>query len=180
MFKKYYDTNGNVVGASVGEVTNQYADCREDNYFSVVNIIRDQPHNEGYRTHIVEHLNNGLFGYEYTFEKIPVEELSDESLKDMFLNEILESITVGIKPVAKQGYHLVPALQGTSIVWEFVADDPSATPTATGTYLDPIAYTAGDAVTLGLWYTDGNDIWEAIQTGIPVDFTDVNYFDIIA
>lgn len=46
-------------------------------------------------------------------------------------------------------------------------------------YLRPITYSEGMTVEAGLWYTDGNDIWEAIASGTPESFADANYFDII-
>ena len=48
-----------------------------------------------------------------------------------------------------------------------------------GEYTNPIPYEQGMTVTVGLFYTDGEDIWEAIQTGTPSGFDDKAYFDII-
>lgn len=46
-------------------------------------------------------------------------------------------------------------------------------------YLRPITYVNGMEIISGLWYTDGEDTWEAIKSGTPVDFTDREYFDIL-
>ena len=48
-----------------------------------------------------------------------------------------------------------------------------------GDYLNPIPYEVGMTVTVGLFYTDGDDIWECIKTGAPSGFDDKAYFDII-
>ena len=48
-----------------------------------------------------------------------------------------------------------------------------------GDYLNPIHYTVGSFVKIGLFYTDGEDIWEAIKDGVPNNFDDTNFFDII-
>lgn len=66
----------------------------------------------------------------------------------------------------------------SSSVWEEIPD-PDYVPTQSGTYIDPITYVIGMTVTNGLWYTDGNDIWECIADGMPTDFNDKEYFDII-
>lgn len=49
----------------------------------------------------------------------------------------------------------------------------------TGDYVNPIQYKAGMSVEEGLFYTDGDNIWEAMKTGTPVSFEDTEYFDII-
>ena len=48
-----------------------------------------------------------------------------------------------------------------------------------GDYVNPIQYKGGMSVESGLFYTDGDNIWEAVKTGIPVSFEDTEYFDII-
>ena len=48
-----------------------------------------------------------------------------------------------------------------------------------GDYLNPIHYTLGIEVKASLFYTDGDDIWEALKNGIPTGFNDREYFDII-
>lgn len=51
--------------------------------------------------------------------------------------------------------------------------------TPTGDYANPIAYEPETAVTAGLWYTDGEDIWECIADGVPTGFDDTEFFDIV-
>lgn len=48
-----------------------------------------------------------------------------------------------------------------------------------GDYLNPIFYSQGMIVKVGLFYTDGDNIWEALKTGTPLDFNDSEFFDII-
>lgn len=48
-----------------------------------------------------------------------------------------------------------------------------------GDYLNPLPYIYGIVVKAGLFYTDGDNIWEAKKTGTPVDFEDEEYFIII-
>ena len=48
-----------------------------------------------------------------------------------------------------------------------------------GEYTNPIPYAKGMECQLGLFYTDGENIWECINAGIPDDFDDKRYFDII-
>lgn len=48
-----------------------------------------------------------------------------------------------------------------------------------GDYLNPIIYSVGMFVKIGLWYTDGDNIWEALKDGVPRNFEDREYFDII-
>lgn len=49
-----------------------------------------------------------------------------------------------------------------------------------GEYINPIRYTQGMAVVQGKWYTDGDDIWEALKDGVPASFSDKEYFDIVS
>ena len=51
--------------------------------------------------------------------------------------------------------------------------------TTSGDYLNPIPYTLNMEVQENLWYTDGDNIWECIKSGMPDDFNDKEYFDII-
>lgn len=48
-----------------------------------------------------------------------------------------------------------------------------------GDYLNPIPYARGTFVKIGLFYTDGENIWEAIADGTPSSFADKAFFDII-
>lgn len=73
----------------------------------------------------------------------------------------------------KQGFNLVETSTG---VFEFIKSDE---PTPDGDYLNPILYEDGISVETGKFYTDGDNIWEAIKDGIPSGFDDKEYFDII-
>lgn len=46
-------------------------------------------------------------------------------------------------------------------------------------YTKPITYKEGMSVSTGLWYTDGNDIWEGKKDGVPGRFGDDEFFDVI-
>lgn len=46
-------------------------------------------------------------------------------------------------------------------------------------YSYPIIWIEGMEVVSGLWYTNGEDIWAAIASGIPANFEDTNFFNII-
>lgn len=62
-------------------------------------------------------------------------------------------------------------------VLEVIKKDDSEMPA--GDYLNPIRYEAGMKVEKNMFYTDGENIWEAIKTGKPSGFDDTSYFDII-
>lgn len=184
--KKYYDNNGYLVGISAGDITNNSQDIPmefEGRCSTIYRLLIDAPKKLGYRTHLKEYVSpNSPDSYNYEFELVPNEQLSKDELIEMFQDQLLNSVVVNTAPATKEGYHLVPRLSGTAIEWDFEPDDvPAASSTAaTGEYLDPITYTLGMTVQTGFWYTDGNDIWEAINTGIPADFSDTTYFDIIS
>lgn len=90
-----------------------------------------------------------------------------ESEKDAIRSEYNELIS-------KIGYHFV---QNGNVI-EVVKDETQVENDGTD-YLKPISFEAGMTVKTGLWYTDGENIWEAISDGVPVDFNDTDYFDII-
>lgn len=60
---------------------------------------------------------------------------------------------------------------------EVIKKDASEMPV--GDYVNPIAYVSGMTVEQGKFYTNGDDIWEAIQSGVPAGFDDRTFFDII-
>lgn len=62
-------------------------------------------------------------------------------------------------------------------VLEVIKKDDSEMPA--GDYLNPIQYEAGMKVEKDKFYTDGENIWEAIKSGKPSGFDDKSYFDII-
>ncbi len=87
-------------------------------------------------------------------------------------------------PVAELGAKIDALLtyQGLTVreigngAYEVIKQQP-----ASGDYLNPILYTAGDAVTTGMWYytTDKSLPHEAIKTGVPGSFRDRTYFDFV-
>lgn len=95
------------------------------------------------------------------------------------LSLILKAVTIPEPPAQREGEILVPHYEaaGNSIVWTF-EPDPNYQPTADGSYLHPFTFVAPMAVTSGLWYTDGEDIWECVETGLAESFT-APWFDVI-
>lgn len=185
MFKEYYDNNGYIVGTSAGEITSHSAEIDEGTFYQIKELLSNKPEKDGYVTHIERHEWDSPAGWverRYFIEKIPEPELNDDELKRLLKDEILNAIPIDEKPTTyKEGFHLVPHFNGTAIVWEFEADpipEPEEDVTL-GTYTNPIPYENGMEVKVTKWYTDGSDIWECIQSGIPAGFTDTNYFDII-
>lgn len=93
----------------------------------------------------------------------------------------MASITVNrTKPGAeKEGFILqqVYDAENHMIAWTYVPDPDYVV--EEGTYINPIQYVVGADVIEGKWYTDGDNIWEAIKSGIPSSFEDTEYFDII-
>lgn len=92
----------------------------------------------------------------------------------------LEDFSVDQHPSNRTGFLWVPIYNADSksIGWQEVPD-PDYVPTADGSYLHPFAYTVGMTVTVEKWYTDGDNVWECIKTGVPVDFSDAEFFDIV-
>lgn len=80
------------------------------------------------------------------------------------INEKLNQLTFDLKKVSDN-------------VIEVVKKDDSEF--ESGDYLNPLPYIHGIVVKAGLFYTDGDDIWEAKKTGTPVNFEDEEYFIII-
>lgn len=106
---------------------------------------------------------------------VPVVEQTEEDVMRLMASKLLQA-----KPKSdKIGYKLELAYSNSgAFTWEYVADENYA-PTHSGDYIDPIPYVEGMTVMQGNFYTDGEDIWEAIKNGTPVDFADREYFDII-
>lgn len=114
------------------------------------------------------------------FDKDRWKKLSAPAPKPKSTLELLTEALDKSKPtVNKEGYHLELIHNEGMFVWEFVKDEETPTENDGTDYLKPITYSVGMTVHTGLWYTDGDDIWEAIADGIPTDFTDKDYFDII-
>lgn len=182
--KKYYDNEGNIVGVSYGQVTDNSVSIGTLGLFNrIVTLLRDIPKKAGYKVFLKDATDESFVDFHYSYEKIPVSELSDEELKAMFEQELKDSMTVDTKPADKVGFRTVPILTGTTISWTFekLPDEPTEDqPSASGDdYLDPITYVEGMEVVLGKWYTDGEDTWEAIASGVPTSFADTAFFDII-
>lgn len=78
----------------------------------------------------------------------------------------------------KIGYSMVEIgeTDAGSKIYEFEKNDESA---VSGDYLNPITFEFGIECKVGLFYTDGSDIWECIKEGKPLNFADPEYFDVI-
>lgn len=96
------------------------------------------------------------------------------------LELLLASIPVQEKPANRPGYFWKPVYRndGSGFGWEEVAD-PYYVPTADGSYISPLPYIAGMDVVAGKFYTDGDDVWEAVESGRPASFIDAAFFDVI-
>lgn len=102
----------------------------------------------------------------------------------------MENIDIIVRKITpKEGFLLTDGEVTTNVLfvknipeegtwWEI--PDPSYVPEFDGTdYLRPITYMIDMGVIAGLWYTDGENTWEAISTGVPADFADKEYFDVL-
>lgn len=181
MIKKYLDEENFVVGISYGDITNISKETNYDNARHIMDVLETKPQRTGYKSRLLDSETNNIYEYNFIFEKIPESDWSDDLIKEMFQQQIMDSVVVNSRPAKKNGYELKPVLNGTNISWEFVKIDGAAEEDneASGDYLNPIPYVPGMTVVVGKWYTDGEDIWECLANGIPVDFSDRNYFDII-
>lgn len=180
MIKKYYDNNNYLVGISYGEITENVKETSFEDISRVLNLLQSLPTATGYKTHLIEEDVDGFINYDYIYEQLLEDELSDIDLKNLFKNDIFNSIIIDPKPrtAAKIGYILKPYLSGNHICWEFVEDDRQIEEKS-GTYLDPIPYIIGMSIIEGFWYTNGENIWESRKSGVPKDFADADYFDIV-
>lgn len=119
--------------------------------------------------------NELLIDYEWAAEL----EVIRNAPKPKSTLELMADALDKAKPtIEKQGFHLELTYNEGMLVWEFVADEQPGGNDGTD-YLRPITYIPGMSVTAGLWYTDGEDIWECIQTGENSEWT-TQWFDIIA
>lgn len=107
---------------------------------------------------------------------------ANRELDDAYKLELfVKSIPVQDKPADRAGYIWKPIYRadGSGFGWEEVAD-PYYVPVNDGTdYTKPIRWVEGMAVVTGLWYTDGDDVWECLADGVPSGFDDRAFFDII-
>lgn len=69
-------------------------------------------------------------------------------------------------------------MNGELIPWD-LDDENVIEDIGNGSYITPFMYHEGMNVVTGMWYTDGDNIWEALKNGIPTSFADTEYFDII-
>lgn len=78
----------------------------------------------------------------------------------------------------KVGYKLMKAgeTEAGSEIYEYEKTGESA---PDGDYLNPILFRNGMKVTKGLFYTDSEDIWEAVKDGTPKNFMDTEFFEVI-
>lgn len=94
---------------------------------------------------------------------------------------IVASVTFDDRPIAeKEGFRLVRRYDPVDhrIMWEY-EPDPNYVSNENGSYLHPFTYVDGMTVEVGKWYTDGSDIWEALKAGVPAEWEDPEYFDVI-
>lgn len=181
MFFKYYDENGYVVGTSCGQLTENVKETSFTDFYQVnlaINSLSESKNiQNGYECHVKEQDNNDYIGYLYDYKKIPESALSDDELKEVLIDEIKNSIVISERPTAKEGYNLKPVVVGNNITWVF--EEIKEESENDGTYLKPITYSEGMSIEEGKWYTDGENIWEALKSGTPANFDDKEYFDII-
>lgn len=168
---KIVDEDNYIVAAGIGEGGEEINVLQ---YNRIHNLINQKPSEPG-----VEYKLNQELRWE-AIEK-ERETLSDKEVREIFAREILESIEVShIKPKAdKEGFLLKQIYDPAAhmIIWEYV-EDPYYVQ-QDGTFFNPIQYEDGISVETGKWYTDGENFWEAIQSGVPESFEDRNYFEII-
>lgn len=87
------------------------------------------------------------------------------------LEKQLESIK---QTISKSGYEVK---QTADNVFELVEAETEQV--SDGDYTRPYIYENEMTVETGKFYTDGENIWEAILDGVPAGFGDKRYFDII-
>ena len=146
----------------------------EAEYVDLKQAILNKPFEHGY-TYML--LADG------TWERKIVEQIeTEEEIKSRFVDEIMNSISVSDKPnmPPKKGYKWERHYDADSHTIMFIeVPDTDYIPDDDGTYTRPITFVSGMAVRAGLWYTDGDDVWEAIADGAPESFADEAFFDII-
>jgi hypothetical protein len=122
--------------------------------------------------------DNSATAFAYSLSEGQIEK---SDIPEDILSEV-EAITVDdTKPAEKVGYILQKKVVPTKymIIWDFV-EDPNYDPNVPdGTYLKPYPYSVGDYVEQGMFYYNGEHTWEAIKSGVPANFEDTNYFEIL-
>ena len=99
----------------------------------------------------------------------------ETATRDTVINAF-EKVDATTAPAPKMGYFIRPVYFDGGCVWEYV---PDPNYDGRGTYLKPIEFIDGMEVVKDYFYTDTENIWEAISTGYPESFNDPNFFDII-
>lgn len=102
------------------------------------------------------------------------EALDDYRAMETELNTVKSELEQLRQTINKSGYTVQEVAEG---VYELVKDEASELPS--GDYINPITFVEGMTVETGKFYTNGDDIWEAMKDGVPTGFDDEEYFDII-
>lgn len=97
------------------------------------------------------------------------------------MNSRIASIAENLEEIAhKSGYVLVHSgtTEAGSELYEY---NKSSDENQRGDYTNPIQYVKGDEIEKGkfYWYSDFDIRQEALKDGIPKDFYDAEYFDVI-
>lgn len=99
-----------------------------------------------------------------------LEPLTDNDKIALMLAAIPEEPVPTVAP--KVGYKWQPVYSSSAgFAWELVED-----PTALGTLKNPLRWTEGREVKAGYHYTDGTNIYVALEDGVPSGTSDETYF----
>lgn len=99
-----------------------------------------------------------------------VEPLTDSVKLTLMLAAIPEEPVPTVAP--KVGYRWKPVYSSSAgFAWELVED-----PDALGTLSNPLRWTEGHEVKAGYHYTDGTNIYVALEDGVPTGIEDETYF----
>lgn len=105
-------------------------------------------------------------------------QMANRSLTDSeLLAAMVQSVTRPPMPEAREGYLLlerfVPGQNRT--LWEYTPD-PSSGSAPQGTQENPIPFAAGMEAVQGLWYSQGAQVRQCIQSGVPEGLDDPLFF----
>lgn len=152
----------------------------EEEYNTIMDVINARPERDGYSYVLREDL---------TWEEVEIiEEEIDETedeLKERYLTEILESISIAQKPPKKFGSKIVTHYDADNhrIIYEYVADGSVA---QSGNYLSPTAWESGMYVFAGTgnyesdgWYVYDGLVQRCIKDGAPLTFDDTEFWEVI-
>lgn len=99
-----------------------------------------------------------------------IEPLTDSAKLALMLAAIPEEPVPTTAP--KVGYKWQPMYSSSAgFAWELVED-----PDALGTLKNPLRWTEGREVRAGYHYTDGTNIYVALEDGVPTGIEDETYF----